>query len=140
MRFLLTRFHRIHQATLGVLTMEGNKDFSLFTLEDDWKSNQQRVSCIPAGEYYCVPHGWEPDANLKFRRVWRLLDVPGRSGILFHGGNSIKDTSGCILLGTGSALGDKEARLVNSADGLDRMRRLVWDKSFWLTIRDVSGA
>lgn len=64
------------------------------TLELPWKENQRNVSCIPDGQYtvsrYTSPrHG----ACLK------LFGVPGRSDILIHSGNTIKDTEGCILIG-----------------------------------------
>ena len=31
--------------------------------------------------------------------TFRVQNVPGRSGILFHVGNTAEDTEGCILLG-----------------------------------------
>jgi len=66
----------------------------MLTLEDAWKGNEPMVSCIPAGLYRCVPH-----STAKFPNTWRLEDVPGRSAILFHAGNTDEDTHGCILLG-----------------------------------------
>ena len=58
--------------------------------------------CIPVGKYKCkrvnnrVTHGGMP-----IKTTFEVQDVPGRSGILFHVGNSMKDTLGCILPGKG---------------------------------------
>ena len=42
----------------------------------------------------------------KFRaRLPLLLNVPGRSGILIHAGNTAKDTQGCILVGMNTKVG-----------------------------------
>ena len=68
------------------------------TLELPWKQNQRNISCIPAGEY---------DARLRLpresatREYIHLLikDVPNRSYILVHIGNTTSDTQGCILVG-----------------------------------------
>ena len=52
------------------------------------------VEHIPKGSYTLVRH-W----SRKFPYIHlQLLDVPNRSGILIHAGNTPKDTSGCILL------------------------------------------
>ncbi len=57
--------------------------------------------CIPIGEYL-VNIVWSP----KFKSYKpRLEDVPNRSGILIHSGNSVKDTLGCILVGDNTLKG-----------------------------------
>lgn len=64
------------------------------TLERPWKNNVSNVSCIPAGTYKCIPHHSE-----KFHNTWEITGVRDREAILFHAGNAIQDTHGCILVG-----------------------------------------
>jgi hypothetical protein len=54
----------------------------------------------------------------RFGRTWEVKDVPERSNILFHQGNTARDTEGCILVGGkyGVTLGD--SRISDSIDGL----------------------
>ncbi len=51
----------------------------------------------------CVPTGTYPLAYLFSPRFGRnmphIIDIPERSGILIHYGNTAEDTKGCILLG-----------------------------------------
>lgn len=67
------------------------------TLEPPWLDNRRNVSCIPAGEYRC--EFLAKSASGKYKDVFHLQDVPGRSGILIHNGNLVSHTKGCILLG-----------------------------------------
>lgn len=67
--------------------------------------------CIDAGIYKLTLNVRSP----KFKRYLpRLLNVPFRSGILIHEGNSVSDTSGCILVGE-----KKGSFLVNSKKALN---------------------
>jgi len=76
--------------TLGMLSIDGIPQ--CVTLELFSRNNMRNISCIPEGVYRCIRHesrDWD----------WRVLDVPSRSGILFHAGNTVKDIEGCILFG-----------------------------------------
>lgn len=78
--------------TLGLLFIDGK--FFCFTLEPLWNKNK-KGSCIPDGKYKLKRY-----RSLKFGHTLLVQGVKGRTGILFHVGNSAKDTTGCILLGS----------------------------------------
>ena len=71
------------------------------TLENPWKDNQRNISCIPEGEYKVRLRLARESATRDYLHLL-VQDVPDRDWILFHRGNSAKDTSGCILVGLGS--------------------------------------
>ena len=81
--------------TLGdLLDYRGGKICS--TLELPWRRNQRNVSRIPSGPTYRVNY-LARSASGRYKDVYHVLDVPSRSGILFHAGNTTRDTRGCIL-------------------------------------------
>ena len=92
MMLTLRRISQSHFGTFGML-LAGDKALCV-TCEEPWKDNAPNVSCIPAGTYNCSWHDTQ-----KFPNVWEITGVTGRSGILIHAGNTIKDTRGCILVG-----------------------------------------
>jgi hypothetical protein len=94
--FRLVRDHMDLTPTTGTLYCP--PDLSLFTLELPWLANAAGVSCIPVGKYRCI---FSMSARWK-KLMPELLNVPGRSSIRIHGGNTTADTEGCILLGMGS--------------------------------------
>lgn len=66
-----------------------------YTLEEEAKGNQTSISDIPAGEYTCRRRIY----NKGGYETFEVTDVPGRSAILIHRGNTEEHTEGCILLG-----------------------------------------
>ncbi|TPM41426.1 DUF5675 family protein [Mesorhizobium sp. B2-3-4] len=126
----LLRYADTGDATLGVFRA-GKR--VVYTLEDSWRDNQPKVSCIPAGTYHCVPHGWEPNSPVKRKRTWEITGVPGRSAVLIHAGNRPADTEGCILVGLGVFSG----ALTSSADALGVLRAIIGANPFTLTIRSL---
>lgn len=88
----LIRVGSSSRGTFGVLR-HGQVPFVL-TLERPWLDNQQNVSCIPKGRYRC-----RRIRSPKFGSTYEICDVPNRTHVLFHSGNTIEDTEGCILVG-----------------------------------------
>lgn len=81
-----------------------------------------KPTAIPEGTYKLA---WEMSPRLGVFTP-RLLDVPGRDGILIHAGNLITDTEGCILVGTGWAIDkDHVITLENSRVARDRVYKMM---------------
>ena len=92
-----------------------DRAITIYTLELPYRDNQKNISCIPEGEYILRPHKsgtlgkcfkvYSLDENDKDNipitgdTLYKLKEVPNRSGILIHRGCELKDTRGCILIG-----------------------------------------
>jgi len=123
---ILTRGATTAKGTFGILTMDGEP--LCVTCEDPWNDNKTNISCIPDGEYNCSKF-----SGTKFKDVWEIKNVPGRSAILIHAGNTIEDTHGCVLVGrsfNGRAITESQAALA--------MLRKKLPDNFTLTVRGLS--
>ena len=96
---LLIRNTFSKKSTIGELFLNGERICD--TLENPWVDNQRNISCIPEGVY---PVRLRLPRESASRDYLHLLvqEVPNRDWILFHRGNTAKDTSGCILVGLGT--------------------------------------
>ena len=117
MQLTLVRTDRQPNYTIGSLFING--EFFCYTLEDKDRGLTSDMSlediqskkiygktAIPKGVYFIDMN----TVSTRFKdRLWakpydgklpRLLNVPGYEGILIHVGNTVEDTSGCILVGT----------------------------------------
>lgn len=96
MRIRVVREPSIDDATLSVWFVDGR--YECFGLEDELRAPGVKVpgaTAIPPGSYNVVI-----TASSRFGRPLPLLvDVPGFSGIRIHPGNTLNDTSGCLLPG-----------------------------------------
>jgi hypothetical protein len=81
--------------TLGSLYDE-NHELLCKTMELPWKENIHSISCIPYGEYDVIR---EATSNGHQYPHFRVLNVPGRTGILFHKITYVKDLKGCVGIG-----------------------------------------
>ena len=96
---LLIRDTFTEESTIGELFLNGERFCD--TLELPYRDNQRSISCIPAGEYKVRLRLPRESATRNYIHLI-VKDVPNRSHILFHIGNTAKDTRGCILVGQGT--------------------------------------
>jgi hypothetical protein len=129
MHIILQRLTTNDSGTFGVLIINNKPCF--VTLEPPWKDNQNNISCIPPGTYHATKMYSE-----KFsKQVYVLHDVPNRDLIEFHIGNLIKDTHGCILLGTQFSM--DLYMINNSQTAFDKFMIVMPLEGFTVTIKDI---
>lgn len=104
--------------TFGVMLVNNSPEF--VTLEEPWQFNERNVSCIPAGLYKVHPY-----YSMKFGSCFEVRDVPGRTGILIHQGNTIDDTRGCILVGSHYGKISARSAILRSKAAMDRLLELL---------------
>ena len=95
---LLIRDTFTKESTIGKLFINGESFCD--TLENPYINNERNISCIPEGQYKVRLRLPRESATRDYLHLL-VQDVPNRSYILFHIGNTAKDTSGCILVGNG---------------------------------------
>lgn len=95
---LIIRDTFTEKSTIGRLFINGESFCD--TLENPWIENQRSISCIPKGNYKVRLRLARESATRDYLHLL-VQDVPNRDWILFHRGNTAKDTSGCILVGNG---------------------------------------
>jgi hypothetical protein len=100
------------KSTLGKLFING--ELFCDTLELPYINNERSISCIPAGRYKVRLRTERESATRDYLHLL-VQDVPDRDWILFHRGNTIKDTRGCILVGQSR----KQDRVNNSRLAMD---------------------
>jgi hypothetical protein len=61
----------------------------------------------------------------KCGETFEVVDVPGRSHVLFHAGNTAGDTEGCILLGSTWGKLQENRAVLNSGDTFRRFLDLL---------------
>ena len=130
--------------TVDILRLETNPNYGTFgalrfdteafcvTLEPPNFANMRNISCIPAAQYMCGRV-----VSPKFGDTFEVRHVPNRSSILFHPGNRVKDTEGCIVTAQyfGKLRGDRA--VLNSGATFKRfMDKLDGEDEFHLTIRE----
>ena len=121
----------LHYGTFGVLTLDDVAFCA--TLEPPNFGNMRNMSCIPTGQYRAARI-----MSPKFGETFEIRHVPNRSGIIFHAGNVVANTEGCVLVAQywGKLRGDRA--VLNSGATFQRLlAELRTLDEFSLTIREV---
>ena len=130
-RVTLRRFFENDYATLGCISVDGENHEPYMTLENPLRETSVD-SRIPIGEYVVIPY-----TGTKYKNVYKLTNVVGRTDILIHQGNTEKDTLGCILIGNSAgAFNATTPAVMESVRALDRFRKQIGSSKFLLKIID----
>ncbi len=125
----LIRVASTRDGVFGVL-LDGGFPFAV-TCEPEDKGNQRNISCIPPGIYECKRTKY----NKGGYEVFEVTDVPDRSSILIHRGNTEDNSAGCILVAEQFETLDGKTAVLRSRKGFDEfMKRLEGQDSFTLQI------
>ena len=100
----LVRDCKCSDAIMGKLYFNGG--LVCFTLEN-------RSKAVPAG-LYSVEVSQSPKFKRKLPLIWNA-NVPANRGIRIHVGNTVKDSSGCVLVGMKRKVHHLDCRLEESA-------------------------
>lgn len=96
MNIKVERFYFGDEYTIGKLFVDGK--YLCNTMEPSVTAVSYPAVAVGTYQINLV---WSP----KFGRYMLRLEVPRRSGILIHAGNTSDDTSGCVLLGENESVG-----------------------------------
>lgn len=139
-RVTLTRLETSDQGTFGTFTVPNGDWLNYFySGELPWRDNRSNLSCIPTGLYKVDRVDW-----LKHnKKVFMVLNVPGRGGILIHAANYMGDKLkglktqllGCIALGERLGVMERQKALLMSAPAIRRFESLLDGKPFELEIK-----
>ena len=129
---LLIREVFTEESTIGTLYLNGERMAD--TLENPYLDNQRNISSIPSGQYKVRLRLARESATRDYLHLL-VQEVKDRSYILFHIGNTAKDTRGCILVG----LSREQDRVNNSKLAMDLLIKEILNlggENIKLTIKD----
>lgn len=150
MNLTLERFKDDGERTLGNLTV-GDRTFA--TVERPWIPNPKgrggmpRQSCVPIGSYRVIPHH-----SVNFPNTYALVnhelgvwyqpyEIPagqkwGRSAILIHVGNRVRNVIGCIAVGMEHGTLGGEPAVLRSGLAMRELDQILARQSHTLTIQE----
>lgn len=129
-KLILKRIDSSSECVLGVLELDGKEICK--TLELPWRDNQKGISCIPAGEYKLSPY-----PSSRFGEVYIVNDVPNRTGILIHTGNTADDIEGCILVGDSYGKLNGKKAVLNSRQAFNLLKETLGEEEYLLNVVDT---
>lgn len=127
----LIRVEESDHGTFGVLTICSH--VFCVTLELPDKLNKYEESCIPAQQYMC-----KRIISPKFRETFEITNVPFRDHVLFHKGNTINNTLGCVILAQYYGKLEEDRAIRNSGTTFKKFMQIMEGvEVFSLTIKEA---
>lgn len=137
----LVRFAYTPMGTFGKLVLPNNKE--LYTVEKAWRANRKAESCIPEGEYKLRKRDSPVVARTsrgKYPQGWEVVNVPDRTFIMIHVGNTENDLDGCIAPGIDLGFVHNKWAVVQSAVAMDELMTALTKAEYDLTIKQIDAA
>lgn len=103
----LERFAYTPEGVFGRLVIP---EFICYTVERPWLDNKPQVSCIPEGIYSLKLSRYERGGY----PAYEVTNVPNRTMIKIHIGNTMDDVIGCIALGKTLGFTQRKWAVLNS--------------------------
>ena len=134
----LARITLTDKVTLGIL--RNGVSLICYTLEDKVRPPGEKVyaeTAIPIGRYQV-----RMTYSIRFKKIMPLLmDVPMFAGIRIHGGQTEKNTEGCILVGMHKDM--LASRIYDCTPAINTVYRMIAANEMqggtWLTITNPTG-
>lgn len=126
--------HSTNLATTGKLYIKHDDcvqtdELLCSTFELPWRDNQPNISCIPAGVYPL-----KMTNSPKYGPCYKVYNVDGRTDILIHKGNYVRDTLGCILPVSSYGVSHDEFAGLSSKNAYDPLMARLAGENHTLTI------
>lgn len=133
----ISRIKQYGETTVGKLTIDGESK-TWFVLEPGGPDSKIEGSDkrISVGTYPLLPY-----SSAKYKNVYELQNVPGRTKILIHAGNYHDNTEGCIMPGLlWGTLNNKQHYVANSRSALNEIfAKIKGSKSIKVIITNNFG-
>lgn len=112
------------------------REFLCVTLEHAYSMKEVFYPKVPKGTYQCTRGVHRLERMESSFVTFEVMDVPGRTGILFHVGNYNDESQGCILLGKQMGNKSNGGKMIMSSHHAftDFLRLLEGLESFELTV------
>lgn len=130
-----------HDYVLGILEIpvDGKEMLKLYTIELPWRDNEKNISCVPEGEYVLRKRESavvRRTSGGAYTRGWEVCDVPDRTHIMIHVGNTVDDIEGCIAVGTRVGYLGKNMAVLNSRAAFSKLMEAMADEEYDLIITE----
>jgi hypothetical protein len=125
----LLRYFQNVNATLGVFNLQMPNAPLFWTIERPWLNNKVGESCIPEGRYIVKPF-----SGMKYKDVYEVTNVEGRTAILIHTANKADQLQGCIAPGLSTGYMGNVMAVMNSQAALNKIITLLDYEPFTLDV------
>lgn len=134
---ILSRFLYTPNGVFGDLILPDGWRF--YTAERPWLNNAPNVSCIPTGEYRLALRRSgvvERSTGGEFLEGWEITNVPGRTFIMIHPGNTMHDLQGCVAVGDSLGYLGGNRAVLNSRKAFRELMGRLAARDSWRIVVD----